>query len=263
MVSESPAIVIADDDWATRMVVALNLEPDGYEVRSASSARELAETLADGRAALVLLDIRMGGDNGIELARWLAEERPEVAAVFLTGASYLLTAAENDLAHELIEKPFTIERLRATVARLCPLEQQAGRRAGSDESIEKVPLRLWRQARGGTGGGQVRNRSEPTAGLTARWSRRLGCRAEDRSRRSSRAARQRAVRRSGQAAGCLRKGPLGPPLRSPLRRTFLSPSRLATTNRDGSRLPRRVRGSNRPRRRRLDVRGAFDGTRAR
>jgi DNA-binding NtrC family response regulator len=93
-------------------------QPDGYEVRSASSARELAEALAAGRAALVLLDIRMGSDNGIELARRLAEDRPEVAVVFLTGASYLLTAAENDLAHELIEKPFTIEHLRATVARL-------------------------------------------------------------------------------------------------------------------------------------------------
>jgi two-component system, OmpR family, response regulator len=127
MPSEAPAIVIADDDWATRMLVAVNLEPYGYEVRSASSARELAETLADGRVRLVLLDIRMGGDNGIEIAGRLAQEQPEVAVVFLTGASYLLTAGENHLAHELIDKPFTIERLRATVARLCPLERPAAR----------------------------------------------------------------------------------------------------------------------------------------
>jgi DNA-binding NtrC family response regulator len=118
--NDAPAIVVADDDWATRMLVAINLEPDGYEVRSASSAREIEEALADGQASLVLLDIRMGGDNGIEIARRLQKERPELAIVFLTGARYLLTATENDLAHELVEKPFTIERLRATVARLCP-----------------------------------------------------------------------------------------------------------------------------------------------
>jgi two-component system, OmpR family, response regulator len=117
-----PAVVVADDDWATRMLVAINLEPDGYEVRSASSAREIEDALADGRVRLVLLDIRMGGDNGIEIARRLGTERPDVAIVFLTGARYLLTAAENDLAHELIEKPFTIGRLRATVARLCGLK---------------------------------------------------------------------------------------------------------------------------------------------
>jgi two-component system, OmpR family, response regulator len=116
--SSKPVIVVADDDWATRMLVAVNLEPDGYEVRGASCAREIHEALADGRARLVLLDIRMGGDNGIEIARRLADDRPEVAIVFLTGARYLLTASENDLAHELIDKPFTIGRLRATVARL-------------------------------------------------------------------------------------------------------------------------------------------------
>jgi DNA-binding NtrC family response regulator len=121
----APVIVVADDDWATRMLVAVNLEPDGYEVRSASSAREIGDALADGRARLVLLDIRLGGDNGIEIARRLAAEHAEVAVVFLTGARYLLSAAENDLAHELIDKPFSVSRLRATVARLCALERPA------------------------------------------------------------------------------------------------------------------------------------------
>jgi two-component system OmpR family response regulator len=116
---QAPAIVIADDDWGARMLVALNLEPDGYEVRSAASARELEVALGDGRAALVLLDIRLGGDNGIEIARRLAAEQPDLAIVFLTGASYLLSAAESDLAQDVIDKPFAMERLRATVARLC------------------------------------------------------------------------------------------------------------------------------------------------
>jgi DNA-binding NtrC family response regulator len=115
----TPAIVIADDDWGARMLVALNLEPDGYEVRSAASARELDQALGDGRATLVLLDIRLGGDNGIEIARRLGAQRPDLAIVFLTGASYLLHAAERDLAQDVIEKPFAMERLRATVARLC------------------------------------------------------------------------------------------------------------------------------------------------
>ena len=118
--SQAPAIVIADDDWGARMLIALNFEPEGYEVRSAASARELDEALVDGRATLLLLDIRMGGDNGIEIARRLSTERPELAIVFLTGASYLLSAAESELAEDVIDKPFALERLRATVARLSP-----------------------------------------------------------------------------------------------------------------------------------------------
>jgi two-component system, OmpR family, response regulator len=116
--AQAPAIVIADDDWGARMLVALNLEPDGYEVRSAASARELDVALGDGRAMLVLLDIRLGGDNGIEIARRLAAERPDLVIVFLTGASYLLSAAESDLAQHVIDKPFAMEHLRATVSRL-------------------------------------------------------------------------------------------------------------------------------------------------
>lgn len=133
--SSKPVIVVADDDWATRMLVGVNLEPDGYEVRSASCAREIDEELADGRARLVLLDIRMGGDNGIEIARRLAGDRPDVAIVFLTGARYLLTAAENDLAHELIEKPFTIGRLRATVARLCTVTESGASDVGDSQGV--------------------------------------------------------------------------------------------------------------------------------
>jgi DNA-binding LytR/AlgR family response regulator len=48
-----------------------------------------------------------------------------VAVVFLTGASYLLTPAASDLALETIDKPFNVERLRATVGRHCPLEQSS------------------------------------------------------------------------------------------------------------------------------------------
>lgn len=132
--SSDRAIVIADDDWGVRMLVAFNLELDGYEVRSASSAREIDEALADGRGGLVLLDVRLGGDNGIEIARRLARERPEVAVVFLTGASYLLTPAASELALETIDKPFNVERLRATVRRLCPLEQSGNHQARLGES---------------------------------------------------------------------------------------------------------------------------------
>jgi DNA-binding NtrC family response regulator len=139
MLPDAPAIVIADDDWGTRMLVAMSLEPEGYEVRSASCARELDEALADGHVALVLLDVRMGGDNGLEIARRLGATRPELPVVFLTGWSHLLTAPESNLARDVIEKPFTIERLHTTVARLSRLER-AGRRQPDRHGIQPRAL---------------------------------------------------------------------------------------------------------------------------
>jgi two-component system, OmpR family, response regulator len=139
MLPDAPAIVIADDDWGIRMLVAMSLEPEGYEVRSAACARELDEALADGHVVLVLLDVRMGGDNGIEIARRLGAAQPELPVVFLTGWSHLLTAAESNVARDVIEKPFTIERLLATVARLSRLERQ-GRRQPDREGVQARAL---------------------------------------------------------------------------------------------------------------------------
>jgi DNA-binding NtrC family response regulator len=133
---DAPTIVIADDDWGNRMLVAMSLEPEGYEVRSAACGRELDEALADGRVTLVLLDVRMGGDNGIEIARRLGAAQPDLPIVFLTGWSHLLTAAESNVARDVIEKPFTIERLHATVARFSRLERQ-GRRQPDREAIQR------------------------------------------------------------------------------------------------------------------------------
>ena len=133
---DAPTIVIADDDWGNRMLVAMSLEPEGYEVRSAACGRELDEALADGQVTLVLLDVRMGGDNGIEIARRLGAAQPDLPIVFLTGWSHLLTAAESNVARDVIEKPFTIERLHATVARLSRLERQ-GRRQPDREAIQR------------------------------------------------------------------------------------------------------------------------------
>jgi DNA-binding NtrC family response regulator len=139
MLPDAPAIVIADDDWGIRMLVAMSLEPEGYEVRSAACAREIDEALADGHVALVLLDVRMGGDNGIEIARRLAAAQPELPVVFLTGWSHLLTAAESNVARDVIEKPFTIERLHATVERLSRVERQ-GRRQPDREASQPRSL---------------------------------------------------------------------------------------------------------------------------
>jgi DNA-binding NtrC family response regulator len=136
---DAPTIVIADDDWGNRMLVAMSLEPEGYEVRSAACGRELDEALADGRVTLVLLDVRMGGDNGIEIARRLGAAQPDLPIVFLTGWSHLLTAAESNVARDVIEKPFTIERLHATVARFSRLERQ-GRRQPDREAIQRRPV---------------------------------------------------------------------------------------------------------------------------
>jgi DNA-binding NtrC family response regulator len=115
----SPLVVVADDDESMRVLCRVNLELDGYRVAEAASASELEKVLEGGDVAAVLLDVQLGGDDGVALARKLRAERPEVGIAFLTGsAEGRADETARELSLELIGKPFNLEVLSETVARL-------------------------------------------------------------------------------------------------------------------------------------------------
>ena len=101
-------ITIVDDDEAVRDSLALLLNFRGYRTRAFPRAEAcLAAWQPEWRGCL-LLDLRMGGMDGLALQRALAEKGNTLPIVFLTG--------HGDLAH----------------ARAAPhLEQMAGYRAAA------------------------------------------------------------------------------------------------------------------------------------
>jgi two-component system OmpR family response regulator len=108
-------VVVADDDPAVRFLCRVNLELDGYRVREAASGHDLEAALADDRVDAVLLDIRLGSEDGVALARRLRELHPAVRIAFLSGS---VERDRPDKGLELLAKPFTLEALAATVRRL-------------------------------------------------------------------------------------------------------------------------------------------------
>jgi CheY-like chemotaxis protein len=100
------------------MLVRLNLELEGYSVLEASSAAEVRKLLASHEVDLLLLDIRLGEDDGLALARALRPEHPELAIAFLTGSAFGLEEEAGDAADAFLAKPFTLEALSETVERL-------------------------------------------------------------------------------------------------------------------------------------------------
>jgi CheY-like chemotaxis protein len=108
-------VVVADDDDAMRLLCRVNLEVEGYRVAEAANGAELEEVLESD--ALVLLDIRLGSEDGIELARRIREQHPDVRIAFLSGSPRFVEppAALSDAS---IAKPFTLEELIQTVHRL-------------------------------------------------------------------------------------------------------------------------------------------------
>jgi CheY-like chemotaxis protein len=123
---DRPAVVVADDDDAMRLLCRVNLELEGYRVLEAGSGDELDRLLeGDPVVALLILDIHLGDRDGMDIARSLKKDRPEIPIAFLTGSGFYSRDDADAVGDATIRKPFTLEELTETVGRLAPTEHSA------------------------------------------------------------------------------------------------------------------------------------------
>ena len=112
----SPAtILLVDDDPAVRDVTAAMLEDLGYGVIEASDGAAALDLLSKGiRVDLMLADFSMPGMTGGELAAAVAELRPDLPVLMVTGYAdeRALAAVSSD---RLVLKPFRTEDLARKV----------------------------------------------------------------------------------------------------------------------------------------------------
>jgi DNA-binding response OmpR family regulator len=112
--SSGHTVLIVDDDASIRLLCRLNLELDGWRVFEAATLPHAREQLAAVDVDVVVLDVHVGRDNGIEFLQELRRDRPYVKVAMLTGAENIGTIGSDGV----IPKPFTIEQLTSTVANL-------------------------------------------------------------------------------------------------------------------------------------------------
>jgi two-component system OmpR family response regulator len=110
-------VVVADDDEAMRLLCRVNLELEGYRVVEAANEAEIESALEREDVALVLLDIRLGREDGVGIARALREQHPGLPVAFLSG-SVRFGDELAEVSDARIRKPFTLEELIETVHRL-------------------------------------------------------------------------------------------------------------------------------------------------
>ena len=121
---QNQRILVVDDEQDLLEILKFNLETEGYEVATASSAEEALQ-MDIASFSLLLLDVMMGGMSGFAMARKL-KEKPTTAnmpIIFLTARD-----TENDTvtgfnlgADDYISKPFSLRevmvRVRAVLRR--------------------------------------------------------------------------------------------------------------------------------------------------
>ena len=109
-------ILVVDDEPSIRLLCRINLELEGYTVREAASLSEARAHLENEDVAVVLLDIHVGSEDGYDLLDELRSRDGHVAVALLSGSA---TIDERGAGVDaIIGKPFHLDELAATVARL-------------------------------------------------------------------------------------------------------------------------------------------------
>ncbi len=117
----SRTILVVEDDAASRELIEDWLTGEGFEVKTENGLAAGIATVANCRPDAILLDIRLGKDDGTELASWM-RRRPEFAQipVIAVTAHAMMTEQKRVLdagCNACVSKPIDFALLRATLER--------------------------------------------------------------------------------------------------------------------------------------------------
>jgi len=127
-VRKRPRLLIAEDEWAFRIMLLLAFEDEGYEVVTVGNGPKLLEVLATSMLPnsgiepfdLVVSDVRMPGWSGLLALEDLCRSPlvPPVVVITAFGSDALHERAEQAGAAAVLDKPFDLADLTALGRRL-------------------------------------------------------------------------------------------------------------------------------------------------
>jgi two-component system nitrogen regulation response regulator GlnG len=128
-------IWIVDDDASIRWVLEKALARDGLETKSFASAREALAAFAHDMPQVLVSDIRMPGESGLDLLQAVKDKHPGLPVIVITAFSDLDSAVASFQggAFDYLAKPFDIDQAVALIRRA--LEESLREEA----SVESVP----------------------------------------------------------------------------------------------------------------------------
>src|SRR5277367_6603447 len=127
-------ILVADDDRAIRTVLNQALGRLGHDVRTTGNAAQLWRWVADGEGDLVITDVVMPDENGLDLLPRIKKMRPDLRVIVMSAQNTLMTAvkATERGAFEYLPKPFDLNELVRVVQRALAVPKSAAAPVNGD-----------------------------------------------------------------------------------------------------------------------------------
>jgi putative two-component system response regulator len=117
-VAASEQILVVDDETMIRRLLERVVGDTGHVVETAANGTEAREWLEASRFAVVICDLDMPGESGVELARWIRAKHPDVAVLIATGTNdaEVADAALATGAYGYLVKPFKRNEVAINIA---------------------------------------------------------------------------------------------------------------------------------------------------
>ena len=142
-------VLVVDDDPSTLRTIARLLKLNGYECVTAASAKEARAVIADDHVALVLSDVDMPGESGIDLLDSIASTHPDTATVMVTGIDdrELAERALRMGAYGYVIKPFETNEILINVSNALRRRQleieNRSHRERLESAVKERTAHLW------------------------------------------------------------------------------------------------------------------------
>lgn len=111
-------LLVVDDERDIRHLYAAELEDEGYQVEAVGTGAEAAELLKDQEFDLIILDIQMKGESGLQLLQNIVKDRSDLPVILCTAFSCYKDDFSSWLADAYVVKSSDLTELKQEIRRV-------------------------------------------------------------------------------------------------------------------------------------------------
>lgn len=111
-------LLVVDDEGDIRHLYAAELEDEGYQVTTASESSEARDLIRQNQFDLVILDIKLDQESGLDLLQEIARESADLPVILCSAFSSYKDDFSSWLADAYVVKSSNLDELKQEVRRI-------------------------------------------------------------------------------------------------------------------------------------------------
>lgn len=111
-------LLVVDDESSIRLLYSHELADEGYDVTTAATAMEAVEKLQKDDFDLILLDIKLKNESGLDLLQKIVKERHNIPVILCTAFSCYKDDFSAWLADGYVVKSSDLQELKDEIRRV-------------------------------------------------------------------------------------------------------------------------------------------------